>query len=169
MANYDGYLCGTDETGLAYSAGRPITYTGVVDLSKVALDPDIAFTSADVIRLVEFEAETVVLAATIANIVALDIDSGTADAIDFGNTISSASDPDDYVDNSSNEATTAYSHASPAYTPAILSAAGYFALRITGDKMTDGTAQGKIGYSITVIPPARRALERSSTKVYTNA
>jgi len=168
MANYDGYLRGTDETGMAYSAGRPITYTGVVDLALIAGDPDTAYTSLDVIRLVEFEAETIHVAATIANITALDIDSGSADSVDFGNTISSASDPDDYVNASSNEATTAYSHETAAYTPSILSANGYYALRITGDKMTDGTATGKIGYSITVIPPARHSIERSGEKTYTN-
>lgn len=166
MANTDFYLQGTDEQAPAKGADSIRVYEGVIDLEVLLASEDL--TSADVIRLVEFEADTYFLGAALANITALDLDSGSADAIDFGNTISSASDPDDYVDNSSNEATTAYSYAAAAYTPAFLTSDGYFAIRLTGDKITDGTATGKIGWKVAVMTPAKFAKGYASYRNYPN-
>jgi hypothetical protein len=160
MANIDLYLQGTDEQN--YSTG-PIniqTYSGVIDVSKVDLS---AFASGDVLRLVEFEQGAMYYGFDAEITEALVNITNT----DMGNTISSATDPDDYVDAQTDTAVGRFSaYGASNMTPSVLSADGYIAASFVGTFA--GAATGKIAWSVVLGKPAKLAKGRAEKRTYPN-
>jgi len=161
MANIDFYVQGTDADNYALGKINSQVYAGVVDVVK--LDADTAYASLDVLRLVKFEQGTVFewtdieITDTLVNVT----------AVDFGNTISSATDPDDYVNNSTATAIgrlTSYEAAAVATT--VLSADGFIALRLTGT--FSGAATGKLAWRVKLTKPAKLATDRMEPRTYPN-
>lgn len=161
MANIDFYLQGTDEQNYASPKQPQRIYQGVVDVNK--LDDDTAYASLDVIRLVEFEEGTlfdwadIVITEALVNVT----------AVDFGNTIASATDPDDYVDNQTDTAVGRFTTYAAAHkTKLVLTADGFIALRLTGTFA--GAATGKLAWQVVLTPPTKLVKGRAEPRTYPN-
>ncbi len=160
MANFDKYLKGTAGTKMSVGNSGENIYSGVIDLARLNGD---GYASTDVIRLVPFKAGT--------NFAKFDAEITKAlvgiTAVDAGNTISSSTDPDDYIDNQSDTAVgrfTAYTAGSQA--SAILTADGYIAVRLTGT--IDASTDGKIAWQVILTPASKDAAPRMEHRTYPN-
>ena len=160
MANYDKYLKGTVGSQLSVGNTGPTTYSGVIDLATLNAG---GFATTDVIRLVpfltgtQFESFEAVITETLVGIT----------ATDAGNTISSATDPDDYIDNQSNTAVGRFTtYAAPAQADAILTSAGFIAIRLTGT--IDASTDGKIAWQVKLAPAAANAAPLMEPRIYPN-
>ena len=160
MANFDKYLKGTAGSKLSVGNTGETTYSGVIDLSRLNAD---GFSTTDVIRLVPFNAGTqfegfdAVITETLVGIT----------ATDAGNTISSSTDPDDYIDNQSDTAVGRFTTvAAPAQADAILTADGFIAIRLTGT--INAATAGKIAWQVSLAPAATDAAPRMEPRTYPN-
>lgn len=171
MANRDHFLLGDTTTTDIFSKGSvgEYIYSGVVDITKAMADGK-TINTTDVLRLLPFEEGTRVMSVDAVITEALSLDA-SAGAVDFGNTIASATDPDDYVDNQSTTAVGRFGAYASFTADTLLTADGYIALRLTGDKLSDGTADatGKIAWTVKLLPPVKKALGRNTPKTYTNS
>jgi len=153
MANIDTYLQGTD-----FQRTSTNIYSGVIDLAKL----DAAgFASGDVFRLVPFEAGSMFKNFDAEITTALVGVTNT----DFGNTIASATDPDDYIDAQTDSAVGTFTTvAAGATAVTLLASDGY----IAGSFVTSASITGKIAWSVEITPPAKLAVPRAEPKTYTN-
>jgi hypothetical protein len=158
MANIDTYLKGDKEDSRAVGELGIYTYTGVADLSELATA---GFASGDVARLVELPNGAIVIA----------VDAEITEALvnvantDLGNTISSSTDPDDYIDAQTNSAVGRFTtYTAAATSTAVLTADTHLALSF----VTSGTPTGKVAWSITFIAPAKDAKGIAAHRTYPN-
>lgn len=169
MTNNDIYLGGTNTLVAASgNAPAPQAYEWVIDVAELISS---GFASLDVVRFMQLEAGSVLHYIDAEIVEALSLDSSTAGRVDIGNTISSSTDPDDYVnDSSATSVGRLTSYESAATAAAVLSADCYLALRLTGNKFSGGTnnATGKIAIRAVISRPAKYAVGRTGRQTLTH-
>lgn len=164
MANFDTLIQGTVGTDTnTYTQGKinSQVYAGVIDVGKLGADG--VYASLDVIRLIPFETSAILeyfdaeITETLVGVT----------AVDAGNTISSSTDPDDYINNNTDTAVGRFTtYEAAAVVTVVLSADGFIAVRLTGT--FNSSSSGKIAWRVKITAPAKLAVERAEKREYPN-
>lgn len=142
MATFTNTRAGGTEAGYKGATG-----TGVIkheiDIAAALADNPTA-TSGDQFAVVTAPADTIFNLKLVENATALDLDSGSSQQIDVGD----GSDDDEFVAAATTEAAgTVHTIAKATFTGGeVIAAADTVYLKLTGDKITDGTATGVVRF-----------------------
>lgn len=167
MANNNDLQMGGSGDLYSVGNGETVVLRKVFDIAEAIASAD-GLNSGDNIVIAALPSGTVFEWLDAEIVETLSIDSGASNLINIGSTVG---DPDEYVDGQANTAVGRFTaYVAGHLVTAVLTADTTLYLGVTGDKLSDGTADatGKIAVTFKVTLPAKETLESAKHRTYTN-